>query len=253
MCRAGVWLLRMPETVRSCPTTVPWVVGHVGGERVDRVFAWIRDPSVWIRVTSRRAVSERAEGRCPVRRSGPTRRDNVREAVRSALRALFRCRGLGTGSPVDSTARALMPRSTPTVASGRAGALTWRATSTVNAQYQRPASRRTVADRIRAVPVSRRRASLRVDSCVLIVPTLGKVTCCRSVSTRITPVVNRTLGVVRRRAFPAREPDLAAGTLNRTLESAQFFHEMGCTVQAGVERLCVLFGSDPTARGGAQA
>lgn len=179
---------------------------------------------VWIRVTSLRAVSQRTEGRCPVRRSGPTRRDNVREAVRSAFRALFRCRGLGTGSPVDSTARALIPRSTPTVASGRAGTLTWRATSTVNAQYQRPASRRTVADRIRAVPVSSRRASLRVDSCVLIMPTLGKVTCLRSVSTRITPVVNRTLGAVRRRTLKRGNPTLRPARLPH-LESAQFLNE----------------------------
>jgi len=94
----------------------------------------------------------------------------------------------------------------------------------VNAQYQRPASRRTVADRIRAVPVSRRRASLRVDSCVLIVPTLGKVTCLRSVSTRITPVVNRTLGVVRRRALKRGNPTVRPARLP-DLESAQFFNE----------------------------
>src|ERR1700716_1820264 len=141
----------MPETARSSTTTVPW-----GGATSVRCL-WIASvrgfaTRVWIRVTSRRGRFPAGRGGCcPVRRSGPTRRDNVPEAVRSALRALFRCRGLGTGSPVDSTARALMPRSTPTVASGRAGALSWRATSTVNAQYQRPASRRTVADRIRAV------------------------------------------------------------------------------------------------------
>ena len=149
-----------------------------------------------------------------MRRSGPTRRDNVREAVRSAVRALFRCRGLGTGSPVDSTARALDAQVHPDASRQvSAGALTWRATSTVHAQYQRPASRRTVADRIRAVPVSRRRASLRVDSCVLIVPTLGKVTCLRSVSTRITPVVNRTLGVVRRRAVKRGNPTVRPARL----------------------------------------
>ena len=154
MCRAGVWLLRMPETVRSCPTTVPWVVGHVGGERVDRVFAWIRDPSVWIRVTSRRAVSQRGGGRCPVRRSGPTRRDNAWEAVRGALGL---CSGVGGWAPAHRwTARPApwCPGPSRRSGQGRAGALAWRTTSTVNARYQRSASRRTVADRIRAVPAS---------------------------------------------------------------------------------------------------
>src|SRR3982075_1756526 len=226
----------MPETARSSTTTVPW-----GGATSVRCL-WIASvrgfaTRVWIRVTSRRGRFPAGRGGCcPVRRSGPTRRDNVPEAVRSALRALFRCRGLGTGSPVDSTARALIPRSTPTVASGRAGALTWRATSTVNAQYQRAAWRRTVADRIRAVPVSRRRAGLRVDSCVLIVPTLGKVTCLRSVSTRITPVVNRTLGVVRRRPLKRGNPTVRPARLP-DLESAQFFGRTCYTVHASVARL----------------
>src|SRR5258708_20123423 len=48
------------------------------------------------------------------------------------------------------------PRSTPTVASGRAARRTVRVTSTVNAQYQRPDYSRTVADRIRPVPAARR-------------------------------------------------------------------------------------------------
>lgn len=104
------------------------------------------------------------------------------------------------------------------------GALARRAISTVNAQYQRPASRRTVADRIRAVPASRRRASLRVDSCVLIMPTLGKVTCLRSVSTRITPVVNRTLGMVPRRVLKRGNPTLRLARLP-AWEFAQFFNE----------------------------
>ena len=53
------------------------------------------------------------------------------------------------------------------------GARSARWTSQVNEQNQRPASRRTVAVRIRALPCSTRRASFRVDSWVLIVPTLS--------------------------------------------------------------------------------
>jgi hypothetical protein len=49
--------------------------------------------------------------------------------------------------------------------------------------------RDTVADRMRAVPASRRRASLRVDSCVRIVPSRGSVTALAA--QRITPVPNR--------------------------------------------------------------
>jgi hypothetical protein len=49
-----------------------------------------------------------------------------------------------------------------------------------------------VADRIRAVPFSRRRPSLRVDSCVRMRPIRGNTTWWRSGSIRIAPVVNRT-------------------------------------------------------------
>lgn len=62
-----------------------------------------------------------------------------------------------------------------------------------NEQYQRPAlSWRTVADKIRAVPASIRRANLRVDSCVRTTPSRGSVMWRRSASHRMTPVVNRT-------------------------------------------------------------
>jgi hypothetical protein len=60
-----------------------------------------------------------------------------------------------------------------------------------NDTNQRPRSNRTVALRMRAVPALTRRASLRVLSCVLIVPSLGRVTYVRSGSTRIAPVVNK--------------------------------------------------------------
>jgi hypothetical protein len=119
-----------------------------------------------------------------------------------------------SGLPVGSTSvlglRATPPRSTPTTASGLAGARTVRWTSTVNATNQRPASARTVADKIRARPSAIRRASFRVDSCVLIEPNRGNLTCRRSSSRRIVPVVNRVDGVCLRRDLnpwkPTRRP-----------------------------------------------
>lgn len=67
---------------------------------------------------------------------------------------------------------------------------------------------------MRAAPVSIRQASLRVDSCVLIRPSRGRVTWRRSGSTRIVPVVNRTVTRDRRvlnlgkpTAAPARSPE----------------------------------------------
>jgi hypothetical protein len=58
------------------------------------------------------------------------------------------------------------------------------------------------------VPACRRRASLPADSCSLIVPSRGSVTCLRSASTRITPVVNRN-------AARAARPDLNLGNPTR--------------------------------------
>ena len=54
---------------------------------------------------------------------------------------------------------------------------------------------------------------------------------------RITPVVNRTLGVVRRRALKRGNPTVRPARLP-DLESAQFVRRTGYTVQASVERLC---------------
>jgi hypothetical protein len=66
------------------------------------------------------------------------------------------------GRPSENTAEVFTPRSTPITASGRAGVRSVRTTSTVNDTNQRPASYRTVAGPILAVPLSMRRASLRV-------------------------------------------------------------------------------------------
>ena len=78
----------------------------------------------------------------------------------------------------------------PTAEPGRAWRCgTSRSTSTVNDANHRCAVRETVADRMRADPFPTRRASFRVDSCVLMVPSRGSVTVPQS--QRITPVVNR--------------------------------------------------------------
>jgi len=75
---------------------------------------------------------------------------------------------------------------------GRAGAGSWRSTSTENEHNHRPPRCDTVADRIRALPCSTCRASFRVDSWVRTSPIRGSLTCLRSVSGRPNaPVVNR--------------------------------------------------------------
>ena len=95
-------------------------------------------------------------------------------------------------SSVDSTASDVIPKSTPTTLSGRAGAGSWRVISTENEHNHRPPRCDTVADRIRALPCSTCRASFRVDSCVGTRPIRGSFTCLRSGLGRPTaPVVNR--------------------------------------------------------------
>jgi hypothetical protein len=64
--------------------------------------------------------------------------------------------------------------------------------STENATCQRPRWNDTVAERIRAVPRSTCRASLRVDSWVRTTPIRGSFTCRRSAAVRPNaPVLNR--------------------------------------------------------------
>jgi hypothetical protein len=79
---------------------------------------------------------------------------------------------------------------------------------------QRPRCQDRVAERIRAVPVSILRASLRVDSQVRTTPMRGSRTCRRSAARPNAPVVNRQLGRERRplnrgdaTLRPARTPD----------------------------------------------
>ncbi len=77
----------------------------------------------------------------------------------------------------------------------------------MNDTNQRCAVRDTVADRIRAVPSSSRRASFRVDSCVRIVPRRGRVTVPRP--QRSVPVSrneSRHLPRFLNRGNPSRRP-----------------------------------------------
>ena len=121
-------------------------------------------------------------------------------------------------SPVESTARDLTPRSTPTTVSGCDGAGSLRVTSTENDTCHRPARCDTAAERIRAVPPSTCRASFRVDSWVRTTPMRGSVTCRRSAAGRPNaPVVNRhdmpcrlPLNRGNRTFRPRRLPDLDA-------------------------------------------
>ena len=63
---------------------------------------------------------------------------------------------------------------------------------TRKATTRRVPFRETVAARILARPLPISRCSRRVFSCTRTVPTLGRVTCRRSGSTRIAPVVKVT-------------------------------------------------------------
>ena len=198
----------MPATFRSSTTTVPQAAAS-------RVVSWCSPSSrrfaarACTRAIRAWVVRQRAEGCCPVRRSGPARRAACRLSRRSRRWACSSGRGLGTIWPVDSTARCVMPTSTPTVSAGRAGTRSARSTSTENEACQRPRRQDTVTDRIRAVPASIRRASVRVDSCVRTSPILGSRTCRRSApASPNDPVENRTLGAAR---LPLNAGNLIAG------------------------------------------
>ena len=142
----------------------------------------------------------------------------MRERRRTVRNAFDRWRGLGASNVapvlVATTARVLIPRSTPTATSGQRGAGRVMSCSTVNATNQRPRSNRTVADRTRASPRLARSWSLTR-------PILGRIACVGS--QRIAPVVNRTDGRAFRRDLNLGNP---TGLPFRFpfLESAQFFN-----------------------------
>jgi hypothetical protein len=123
---------------------------------------------------------------------------------------------LGIVSPVDRTARVLIPRSPPTTASGVVGAGRVVSVSTVNDACQRPRSCRTLTDATRAVPTATRSTSRVPFSWSLTCPIRGRTAC--PASQPNAPVVNRIDGRALRFAlnrgnptglpfrFPLREP-----------------------------------------------
>jgi hypothetical protein len=156
--------------VKSSTTTVPIVaVGQVVSlcrpSRRRLVSRW------WVVLRARLAFSQRFDG--PV--WAGTAADPPRRSRRSRC-ARPRCWGLDTNPSLsdtpgigdDGTVRWVMPGSTPITTSGRVLGRSARRTPWVNEQNQRPASPRTVAVKMRARPCSTRRASVRVDSWVLI-------------------------------------------------------------------------------------
>ena len=184
-------LLTIPAACRSSITMVP----NSDASRV--VSLWM--PSFRWSATRPCALPSAADdrrhrfqGRCPVRRSGPCRRDTARDRRRIFRSALDRYRGLGISPPFDSTASVLTPRSTPTTPSGRRGAGRLISVSTANDACQRPRSNRTVTDRTRAAPAATRSERRRPSSWSFTRPILGS-TACRA-SQRNTPVVNRMEG-----------------------------------------------------------
>lgn len=222
MDRAKRRLRSMPAMLRSSITIEP----KVAASRVVSLCIPSRRCALtrWSTLLRCRfAFSQRLDGCLAACRSAPVLRETTRHMRRNLRIAALRCLWLGTTSPLDKTARLLMPTSTPMIWSGCFGLLAARTISTVKAQNQRLPSRLAVADRIRAVPASSRRASLRVDSWVFIRPILGSVTWCRSGSTRIAPVVNLIEGVVLRRVLNRGKPTRAPARLP-DFESLKFFN-----------------------------
>ncbi len=119
--RASFRCRTIPETLRSSTTMVPYSRVRLA------VSLWIasrRGATTWWWTWLRCALARRhrLDGRCPVRRSGPTFRETDREARRSFRSAEARCFGFSAGArPSENTANILTPRSTPSTASGREG------------------------------------------------------------------------------------------------------------------------------------
>src|SRR5207302_1152606 len=116
-----------------------------------------------------------------------------------ATRLTWCARGLGlwTTSPVESTARAFTPTSTPTTSPGWVGEPTWRDTSQPNETYHRPATPVRVAERMRAEPTSTSPASAVVGSLLRTMPMRGS-RMWRASTTPRAPVLNRHERLARR-------------------------------------------------------
>jgi len=183
---AGQLRLRvMPATFRSSRTTVSyrlasWLVALCSASA--RMFA----TRAWMRASFPACLRLFAEPFA------------FRECARLARRSFLSDVRSGFWPPIVNTlpslsapvSKALTPRSTPMTEPDRlCRPGTARSTSQVNDTNHRCAVRVTVADRMRAVPFSSLRASFRVDSCVVIVPSLGSVTL--RPPQRIVPAPNR--------------------------------------------------------------
>lgn len=166
--------------------------------------------------------------RDPSAARGPRRRASCRFRRFNRSRARRSGAGLGINWPSESTARCRMPRSTPMAAHGRPG---WSdCSSDLTGERDKPATPGS-HDCRRHDPCgscSRRRASFRVDSCVRMRPSRGRVTWWRSASTRMAPVVNRQdsaplpfrLRLGKRIRGPARCPCLLSCQFLRARASA---------------------------------
>ena len=164
------------------------VAGHPGHVQVlgDDRFVAGGEHRWWPCAARRRGGSRRGRAGGPAGRppcGGPPTPVSFRACARAARRSRRSPArsGFGPGTvitvPVSSApvSSDLTPRSIPIAVPGRGcGSGTARSTSTVKDTNQRCAVRDTVADRIRAVPSSSRRASFRVDSWVPDHPEAGQ-------------------------------------------------------------------------------
>ena len=134
----------------------PVLPGQACCELMDAILALVGDPA--------RSLTQGGSGLAPTVRRGSAllRRRVVRADPAGRRPGQFadlaqrttQGRGLGICSAVERTARVLMPRSTPTTASGTAGVSTGRYTWMVNDTNQRPRSNPAAADITSAVPAS---------------------------------------------------------------------------------------------------
>src|SRR5664280_418353 len=151
-CRARLWLRTIPATNRSSTTTVPNLRASMVVSLWVESLRWSATlPAALASVAV--AARQRFDGcwRVLVAGSyGPTLRDTVRDSRRTLRAPPLECRGLGICSPVEAAARVLIPRSTPTAASGDAGVRVGRCMSMVNDAFHWPRSNPAAADITRA-------------------------------------------------------------------------------------------------------
>ncbi len=118
---------------------------------------------------------QRRDGRRPVARAPPAGQLALK-AGHAPLVASESGLGLGITSPVESTAKALTPTSTPATPSGRAGVRSARLISTPKLTNHRPARSETVAETTRAEPEASGPSRAVVGSLVRTTPIRGSRT-----------------------------------------------------------------------------